>query len=145
MTVIHGDSDTSEYFKKQILNFIRPRQNINFKLQNPLGIKLLTRLRVALSYLKEGQFKNNFQDFMDLLCSCGNSIESTIYFFLHCASFTFQRKTLLNKICSYQPNILAKKEFLLLKHSYLENQVFETHLIKKLLMLPLASYYQQVF
>ena len=86
MTVIHRDSDTSEYFKKQILNFIRPRQNINFKLQNPLGIKLLTRLRVALSYLKEGQFKNNFQDFMDLLCSCGNSIESTIYFFLHCAS-----------------------------------------------------------
>ena len=101
MTVIHRDSDTSEYFKKQILNFIRPRQNINFKLQNPLGIKLLTRLRVALSYLKEGQFKNNFQDFMDLLCSCGNSIESTIYFFLHCVSFTFQRKTLLNKICSF--------------------------------------------
>ena len=55
-----------------------------------------------------------------------NSNESTIHFFLHCANYTFQRKALP-----------------LLKCSYLENRILKTHLTKKLLTLPLDSYYQQ--
>ena len=80
------DSDTLESFKKQILNIIRPGQNSTFKLHNPLGTKLLTRLRVGLSHLKEHKFKHDFQDSIDPLCSRGNSIESTFYVFLHCSN-----------------------------------------------------------
>ena len=72
------DSAILESFKKQILNFIRTRQNSTFKLHNPIGIKLLTRLRVGLSHLKEHKFKHNFRDSIGPLCSCGNSIESNL-------------------------------------------------------------------
>ena len=80
------DSDTLKYFRKQILNFIRPRQNSTFKLHNTLEMKLFPRLRVSLSYLKELTFKSNFQDYVDPFCSYGNSVESNIHFFLLCAS-----------------------------------------------------------
>ena len=56
---------------------------------------------------------------------------------------TFQRQTLLNKIYTTDPNILAQKETSVIKYSYLENQVLETHLIKNCSVLPSASYYQQ--
>ena len=85
------NSSSQKSFKKQIFKLIRPNQNNNFKIYNSLGIKLLQRLRVGLSYLKEPKFKNDFQNFMDPLRSCGNNIESTIYLFLHCTNLTFQR------------------------------------------------------
>ena len=47
---------------------------------------------------------------MDSLSRCLNSIESTILFFLHCANYTFQKQTLLNKIRYIDSNILTQKE-----------------------------------
>ena len=38
-------------------------------MHNPHGIKLLTRLRVGLSYLLEHKFRYNFQDSLDPFCS----------------------------------------------------------------------------
>ena len=49
-------------FKGKTLNFIRPSQNSFFDSQNPKGIKLTTRLRLDLSYLREHKFKNSFQE-----------------------------------------------------------------------------------
>ena len=109
------DSDILESIKKQTLYFIRPSQDNNFKLNKPLGSKLFTHLRVGLSHLKEHKFQYNLQDSIDLLCSCGNSIKPTIHFFLHCANYMFQRQTLLNKIHSIDPNVLALKETFVIK------------------------------
>ena len=36
-------------FKKHILEFIRPKANITFNIQNPMGIKYLTRLTLGFS------------------------------------------------------------------------------------------------
>ena len=58
-------------------------------------------------------------------------------------SFTSRRQTLFNKKSSIGQNISAQKKILLLQRSYLENWILNTHLIKKLLMLPSASYRQQ--
>ena len=52
---------------------------------------------------------------MDRLCSCGNDIESTIHFFLHCANLTTQRQTLLNKLKSIYASILAENENLVVR------------------------------
>ena len=41
--------------KKRIFKFIRPSSDSTFNVHNPLGIKLLTRLRVGLSHLREKQ------------------------------------------------------------------------------------------
>ena len=45
-----------------ILNFIRPCANSIFDIHNPLGIKLLTRLHLGLSHLREHKFGHWFQD-----------------------------------------------------------------------------------
>ena len=82
---------SSEIFKKHLLNFIRPNSSNVFNINNPLGLKLLTRLRIGFIHLKEHKFKHNFQDSVDPLCSCGNDIKSTVHFFLHCPNFTTQR------------------------------------------------------
>ena len=58
------------------IEFFRPRQNSAFKLHNPLQIKILARLRVGRSHLKEHKFKHNFQN---SVCSCNNA-EYTIHF-----------------------------------------------------------------
>ena len=75
-----------------------------------MGLKLLTRLRIGFSHLKEHKFKHNFQDSVDPLCSCGNDIESTVHFFLHCPNFTTQRQTLLNKLKSINASIMTENE-----------------------------------
>ena len=49
-------------FKKRLLNFIRPCSNSIFDIHNPVGIKLLTRLRLGLSPLHEHKFRHCFQD-----------------------------------------------------------------------------------
>ena len=72
-----------------------------------MGLKLQTRLRVGFSHLKGHKFKHNFQD---SLCSCGNDIESTVHFFLHCPNFTTQRQTLLNKLKSINASVMTENE-----------------------------------
>ena len=49
-------------FKNLLLKIGRPIQNSIFKIHDPLGIKLLTRLRGGLSHLNEHQFRHNIQD-----------------------------------------------------------------------------------
>ena len=83
------NSASLEIFKKHLLNFIR--RNSSNVLNNPLGLKLLTRLWIGFSHLKEHKFKHNFQDSVDALCSCRNEIESTVHCFLYFPNFTTQR------------------------------------------------------
>ena len=70
-------------FEKQIFKFARPSSDSTFNVHNPHGIKLLTRLQVVLSHLREHKFRHNFQDFLDKFCNCGRHIETTIHEFLH--------------------------------------------------------------
>ena len=105
------NSVSLEVFKKSILKFIRPSPNSIFKIDSPEGIKLLTRLRVGLSHLRDHKFKYNFQDTLNPLCNCGLEVETTIHFFLHCHNFTILRQTLLNNINDIDNKILRKSDF----------------------------------
>ena len=40
-----------------------------------------------MSHLCEHKFKQNFQDCLNPICSCGLDIESTSHFLLHCPTF----------------------------------------------------------
>ena len=104
------NSASLEVSKKHLLNFIRPTPSNFFNINNPLGLKLLTRLRIGFNHLKEHKFKHNFQDSVDPLCCCGNDIESTVHFFLHFSNFTTQRQTLLNKLKSINASIMTENE-----------------------------------
>ena len=97
-------------FKKKILNFIRPCSNSIFDIHSPLGIKLLTRLRLGLSPLHEHKFRHCFQDTLNPLCECAKDIDSTMHFFLHCTNFLIPRQTLFQKIRNIDNNILSQSE-----------------------------------
>ena len=68
------NSESVSAFKKQILKFIRPSPNSTFNVHNLHGIKLLIRLRVGLSHLREHKFRHNFQYSLDPFCNCGRHI-----------------------------------------------------------------------
>ena len=78
-------------------------------MHNPHGNKLLTRLRVGLSHLREHKCRHNFQDSLDTFCNCGQHIETTIHFFLHCSNYSNQRKTLFEKVSNIKRSLLKEK------------------------------------
>ena len=104
------NSGSLEILKKHLLSFIRQNSNSVFNINNPLGLKLLTRLRISFSHLKEHEFKHNSQDSVDPLCTCRNDIEPTVHFFFHFPNFTTRRQTLLNKLKSINASIMAENE-----------------------------------
>ena len=94
-------------FKKSILQFIRPKASSVFNIIDPDGLKLLTRLRVQLSHLKEHKYRHNFVDTLNPICNCGLlEIESTSHYLLRCLFFSDQRKTLLDSISAVKDDIL---------------------------------------
>ena len=54
------NSGNLSIFKKNLLNFIRPCANSIFNIHNPYGIKLLTRLQLGLSHLRDHKFRHCF-------------------------------------------------------------------------------------
>ena len=109
------NSASYNVFKNIILKFIRPSPNKIFQFHNPKAIKLLTRLRLGLNYLREHKFKLNFQDTLNALCCCGLDIETTSHYFLHCLLFHAERSTLLNNINEIDSAILNKSESVVIR------------------------------
>ena len=54
------NSGSYAIFKKSILRFVRPSENTNFHCHNSGGIKLITRLRLGFSHLREHKFRHDF-------------------------------------------------------------------------------------
>ena len=104
------NSESLNVFKNSLLKFIRPSGNSVFNCHNPRGVKLLTRLRLGLSHLREHKFKHGFQDSLNPICSCGNDIETSAHFLLHCPHYSNERSTFLNTIRNINRNILDKND-----------------------------------
>ena len=81
------NSGSLSNFKMNLLNFVWPCLNSFFNIHNTYGIKLLPRLRLGLSHLRDQKFRHCFQGTLNLLCECGNDNETITHFFLHCPSF----------------------------------------------------------
>ena len=86
-------------FKRHFLLFFRPVASPVYNLNNPYGLKLLTRLRLGLSHLREHKFRHNFNNTIDPYCTCliGN-IESVEHFFLHCPNYCSLRRILFDNL-----------------------------------------------
>ena len=102
------------HLKKQIFKFIRPRPNSTFNVLNPQEIKLLTRLQVRLSHLRE-QFRHNFQDSLDPFCNCSRHIETTINLFFHRSNYSNQRKTPFEKISNIKRSLLNQNDSIIVE------------------------------
>ena len=55
----------------------KKKENPLFSVYNPLGVKLLTRLRLEFSHLKEHKYRHGFKDTLNPLCTCGTEVETT--------------------------------------------------------------------
>ena len=100
------NSESFSIFKKNILQFIRPSPNDIFNCHNPKGVKLLTRLRLGLSHLRDHKFKHSFQDSLNPICNCGTDVETTAHYFLYCPLFSDESLILINNILNIDNNML---------------------------------------
>ena len=97
-------------FKKKILKFIKPSPYSMFNADNTHGIKILIRLQVELSYLREHKFRHNLQESLDPFCNWGWHIETTIHFFLHCSHYSNQSKTLFGRTSNIKHSLLNQND-----------------------------------
>ena len=92
------NSESISVFKSRLFCFIRPAQNNIFNIFNPQGLKLLTRLHLSFSHLKEHRF--SFQECMNPVCSCSLEIEDTSHYLTHCRHYALHRIDPMNNIKS---------------------------------------------
>ena len=92
------------------MKFIRPSGNSVFRCHNPKRIKLLTRLRLGLSHIREHKFKHGFLDSRNPICSCVQNIETLTHFLLHSSNYSNERLIFLNIIRNIDSNILSKND-----------------------------------
>ena len=84
-----------------------PSSNSFFICHNPIGIKYITRIRPEFSHLREHKLKHSFQDTLNPIRNCGNDVESTIHFFLHC----LLHSTLLSILVDIDHTLLVNADF----------------------------------
>ena len=90
------NSKSLAIFKTKLVSFIRPVSSNVYNIFDPVGLKLLTPLRLGFSHLNEHRFHHNFQDCINPLCSCSLDIEDTSHYLLHCHHFVQHRIDLMN-------------------------------------------------
>ena len=102
-------------FRRVLSKTIRPVPNSLFDACDPHGIKLLTRLRVGLSHLKEQKFRHGFNDTIDPFCPCNMETESVSHFFIRCLNYTNLRFDLMNELRTIDSNLLQYNDECLIK------------------------------
>ena len=51
-------------------------------------LHLVYHFTIPLSHLREHKFKHGFHDTLNPICSCGNDIETSTRFLLHCPHYS---------------------------------------------------------
>ena len=100
-----GNTECYTLFRSNIIKFIRPSPNSFYGCENIMGIKLVIRLRLGLSHLREHKFKHSFQDTLNPLCNCGMDVESSTHFLLQCPSYINERCTVMSNLNRINPQI----------------------------------------
>ena len=137
------NSPSYSTFKKNILNFTRPRSNDVFSVSHPKGLIFLIRLRVALSHLRKHKFKHRFLETLNSIFTCGFDSETLNHFFLNCPRFTNERQNLLLKIEKIISNFLRKTDTSITSILLYDDLNFSTELNTNILNYLLTTYYPQ--
>ena len=90
---------TLSQFKHNLIQIIRPPKRSTFGIHDVEGLKLLTRLRVKFSDLREHRFRHNFRC-NSPNCLCGKGIEDNEHFLLHCHRYGSSRRAFLDRVSS---------------------------------------------
>ena len=79
--------------------------NFIYNINDTIGIKFVTRLRLDFSHLREHKFNYNFEDMLNPLCSCSVEVESASHYLLRCHFFDALRTTLMNDLRNIDSDI----------------------------------------
>ena len=91
-------STSYNLFCNTLLKFIRPAQRKTFNINDSVGVKLLKRLRLGFSNLRDQKFRHGFRDILDPLCPCSIETEATAHYFLRCHFYNANRSALMNEL-----------------------------------------------
>ena len=105
---------TLSQFKNELIKCIRPPKRSTVKIDDILGIKLITRISLGFSHLREHGHHHNFP--VSPICSCGTEPETTERFLLRWQRFCQIRSDMLDNACElprqiliyYLPKLLTK-------------------------------------
>ena len=93
--VIHSISIVQ--FKNKLLSIIRPMGNSIYNINDVIGVRYVTKLRLQFSALNEHKLRHNF-DCLSPFCICGTAKEDNEHFLLHCPLYYEMRCDLLDQI-----------------------------------------------
>ena len=88
----------SSYFVMHLLKFIRLVQRKTCNINDSVGVKLLIRLPLGFSHLREHEFRYGFRDTLNPLCPCSIEAETTKRYFLRCHFYNANRSALINDL-----------------------------------------------
>ena len=105
-----------------------------YDINDTTGIKLITRLRLGFSHLREHKFKHNFQDTLNPLCSCSIEAESISHYFLHCHFFDALPATLMNDLRNTDSDLPTVRDENLTNILLYGNQIYDNKTNQIILM-----------
>ena len=109
-----------------------------FSIHDPSGVKLLNRLRLNFSHLKEHKFHHGFKDTVNAMCNCGAEIETTEHYLLRCRLFSTQRLKLLDDLYRLDPSIKEKSNDCLINLILFGSDKYDNTVNKNILTLTIS-------
>ena len=110
-----------------LLELGRPTPDLIYGIHRPLGLKLLTRLRLCLSHLNKHRFRHNFKNYINPLFTCSLEVESTKHFkhfFLHCHYYSAFHISFLDDLNNISPQFTVFSEDVFVKTLLYGNPMF---------------------
>ena len=95
---------------------------------------MLRRLRLGFTYLREHKFKHNFEDTLNLLCSCSIEAESTSHYFLRSHFFDLLRAAFMNDLRNIDSDLPTLGDENLTKILLYGNHIYDDKANKIILM-----------
>ena len=93
-----------------------PAQRKTFNINDSVGVKLLTRLRLGFSHLREHKFRHGFRDILNPLCPCSVEIETTTHYLLRFHFYSGNRSALMNELNEIDSSFSTLNDLILILH-----------------------------
>ena len=111
----------NDYFKNSFIPYVLREWNIlsteirystscqefrkSLSIYHPFDVKLLVRLKLGFSHLREHKISQNFHDTLNPLCSCSFELETTSHYLFCGHNFSYARLALKNDLNPIEPTI----------------------------------------
>ena len=97
------------------LKFVIPEPNQVFNVGSSEKLKFLKRIRLGLSHLVDHKLRRNFQDYVNLICSCGLEMEASNHHLSFCSNYHGSGINLFEKVNKIDSTTLKQNDQVITK------------------------------